>query len=118
MLLDVDWTGARAGWLGLSALSCISISVLLIASSILYDLFFHPLHNIPGPVWGKFTRFPFWISGLMGNQHRFMHGLHQKYGSVVRFSPDELSYTDAQAWKDIHGYQKGREENQKTQEFQ
>jgi cytochrome P450 len=30
--------------------------------------------------------------------------LHEKYGDVVRISPDELSFIDPQAWKDIHGH--------------
>lgn len=29
---------------------------------------------------------------------------HAKYGDVVRFSPDELSFTSEKAWKDIYGY--------------
>lgn len=29
---------------------------------------------------------------------------HSKYGDVVRFSPDELSFTSEQAWKDIYGH--------------
>lgn len=47
-----------------------------------------------------------------------MKGLHDKYGSAIRFSPDELSYTDPQAWKDICGHQKGRLENPKAPGFQ
>ncbi|EKG12580.1 PAS domain-containing protein [Macrophomina phaseolina MS6] len=30
--------------------------------------------------------------------------LHERYGKVVRVSPNELSFTDADAWKDIYGY--------------
>jgi cytochrome P450 len=29
---------------------------------------------------------------------------HERYGEVVRFSPDELSFTNEQAWKDIYGF--------------
>lgn len=28
---------------------------------------------------------------------------HERYGDVVRFSPDELSFTGEQAWRDIYG---------------
>ena len=28
---------------------------------------------------------------------------HEKYGDAVRFSPDEISFTGEQAWKDIYG---------------
>jgi cytochrome P450 len=32
---------------------------------------------------------------------------HNKYGPVVRISPNELSFTDAAAWADIYGQRKG-----------
>lgn len=118
MLLSTSFLTVNTGWLSLSALSCLGLSVFWLAWKITYDLFFHPLSHIPGPVWGKFTRIPFQVTGIMGTQVPFMQGLHEKYGSVVRFAPDELSYTDEQAWKDIYGHQKGREENLKGSDFQ
>ena len=33
-----------------------------------------------------------------------MRNLHDQYGPVVRLAPNELSYIDAQAWKDIFGH--------------
>ncbi|KAI4658955.1 uncharacterized protein J4E79_006715 [Alternaria viburni] len=30
--------------------------------------------------------------------------LHAQYGEVVRLSPDELSFTNPKAWRDIYGY--------------
>lgn len=40
---------------------------------------------------------PYWIKGL-----------HDQYGSdVVRISPRELSFINASAWQDIHGYRPG-----------
>ena len=33
-----------------------------------------------------------------------LKAFHDKYGEVVRFSPDELSFMGEQAWKDIHGH--------------
>lgn len=47
-----------------------------------------------------------------------MRRLHEKYGPVIRFSPNELSYTDPQAWKDICGYERGKPENLKAPEAQ
>jgi hypothetical protein len=43
--------------------------------------------------------------------------LHARYGPVVRFAPDDLSYADARAWKEIHDYKKGRKENPKAKEI-
>ena len=33
-----------------------------------------------------------------------LKSLHEEYGEVVRFSPEELSFTSEQAWKDIYGH--------------
>lgn len=33
-----------------------------------------------------------------------LKAFHEKYGEVVRFSPEELSFTNDQAWKDIYGH--------------
>lgn len=29
--------------------------------------------------------------------------MHEKYGAVVRVAPDEISFLDAKAWRDIYG---------------
>jgi cytochrome P450 len=34
--------------------------------------------------------------------------LHDRYGSVIRLSPNELSFNSAQAWNDIYGHRTGR----------
>jgi cytochrome P450 len=34
--------------------------------------------------------------------------LHDKYGSVVRLSPNELAFNSVQAWTDIYGHRTGR----------
>lgn len=36
--------------------------------------------------------------------------LHRKYGDIIRLSPNELSFTNPQAWKDIYAYKAGKEE--------
>jgi cytochrome P450 len=38
-----------------------------------------------------------------GNYHRTLHKLHNCYGPVVRVAPDELVFTNAEAWKDVYG---------------
>lgn len=40
---------------------------------------------------------------MQGHLHRYVRTLHERYGDVVRIAPDELSYSDEQAWKDIYG---------------
>ncbi|KAI5921296.1 cytochrome P450 [Camillea tinctor] len=90
---------------------------LYIVSTVLYSLYLHPLGSFPGPRTAAVTRIPFWIASLRGNEVRWLQELHKKYGPVVRFGPNDLSYTGGQAWKDIYGYQRGRKENFKDPNF-
>ena len=52
---------------------------------------------------------------MSGKLHLRLTELHDKYGSVVRVGPNELSYGDPEAWEDIFGrYKPGqRKENPK-----
>jgi len=34
--------------------------------------------------------------------------LHDKYGPIVRLSPNELSFNTVDAWEDIYGHRHGR----------
>lgn len=68
----------------------------------IYNAFFHPLRTFPGPkLWS--TTFLFrHISNMRGQLDWSLLAFHEKYGEVVRFSPDELSFRSEQACKDIH----------------
>lgn len=83
----------------------------------LYAILFHPLHTFPGPKIAAWSRIPYWYACLTGNQVRWIQKLHTRYGPVVRFGPNDLSYADGRAWKDIHGREKGREKNPKDRRF-
>jgi cytochrome P450 len=37
-----------------------------------------------------------------GDYHLKLHAMHERYGPVVRVAPDELSFIDPEAWKDIY----------------
>jgi cytochrome P450 len=39
-----------------------------------------------------------------GTPIQFARKLHDRYGDVVRISPDQLSFADPQAWRDIYGH--------------
>ncbi|GME28656.1 PAS domain-containing protein [Neofusicoccum parvum] len=41
---------------------------------------------------------------LAGRSPFHSHALHKRYGKVVRVSPNELSYIDADAWRGIYGH--------------
>lgn len=46
-------------------------------------------------------------SFLGGRQPYKILALHEKYGPVVRTSPDELSFSSVGSWKDIYGFRPG-----------
>ncbi|KNG84868.1 cytochrome P450 monooxygenase [Aspergillus nomiae NRRL 13137] len=77
--------------------------LLFLAWRVVYNRYFHPLSRYPGPfIWGV-SRIPYAAAYARGNLHRWVQHLHDQYGDVVRVAPDELSYRNEQAWRDIHG---------------
>lgn len=76
--------------------------LLLFVGRLLYNAFLHPLASFPGPrLWGA-SDLPSILSSVQGNIVWDVAKLHDKYGSVVRIAPNELSYNTAQAWNDIY----------------
>ncbi|KAI1121880.1 benzoate 4-monooxygenase cytochrome P450 [Nemania abortiva] len=74
---------------------------------IVYNIYFHPLRDIPGPRTAAISNIPYcwWLLG--GRQPFKMLELHNKYGHVVRIAPNEVSFSSAQSWKDIYGSRPG-----------
>lgn len=68
-----------------------------------YNVLFHPLRRFPGPIGGRATRMYQTYYKLTGILPFKTKELHDKYGSVVRIAPDELSYNTSEAWQDICG---------------
>ncbi|KAL4930696.1 cytochrome P450 [Aspergillus undulatus] len=67
-------------------------------------IFLHPLRRIPGPkLW---TAFPILrhVSNIHGNLDKDLRRFHAKYGPVVRFGRDDVSFITADAWKEIYGH--------------
>ncbi|ROT35380.1 toxin biosynthesis cytochrome P450 monooxygenase [Sodiomyces alkalinus F11] len=80
------------GLLGLSSLA-----------QVVYNLFFHPLRKYPGPLLWRASGLPKAIHLLMGTYPRKAVEFHERYPGTIRVSPNELSYMQATAWKDIFG---------------
>ena len=84
---------------------------------IIYNIYFHPLSSYTGPKSYAATDL-FYVRNLLnGNLTYKVQDLHQKYGNVVRISPNELSYISADGWKDIYGHSIGRSQIEKTRMF-
>lgn len=89
-----------------------------IAFNVIYNIFFHPLRHFPGPFWWRASRIPFCLQLLQGTFSFRILTLHEKYGDVVRIAPNELSFSNPRAWKDIHGHRsQGEPEFEKWQRF-
>lgn len=94
-----------------------ALVVLYLISYPIYAIYLHPLSSFPGGTLEKLTRLPYWIACLKGNQVKFMQEQHRRYGPTVRFAPNDISYTEAQAWRDICLIPKGKKENGKEIRF-
>ena len=73
----------------------------------IYDVYLGPLSSFPGPKLCAATNIPTFRTLFNGTDSVDKRALHEKYGPVVRIGPNNLSYSDAQAWKDIYGHRTG-----------
>ena len=46
-----------------------------------------------------------------------MHQLHLKYGPILRLMPNELSFIDPEAWRDIYGHRQGHPQFHKDRTY-
>lgn len=74
---------------------------------IVYNLFFHPLRHFPGPRLQHISNHAYSYRLARGTLSHDVAEWHRVYGSVVRISPDSLSFIDPEAWKDICGHKNG-----------
>lgn len=85
----------------------VALFLAYIISTIIYRIFFHPLHKIPGPFVAKFTELWRTRKYFGGNWHQDILDLHRQYGPVVRLSPSEVSFVDKDALVAVYGHVKG-----------
>ncbi|KXH50180.1 cytochrome P450 [Colletotrichum simmondsii] len=86
-----------------AAFLCISYAL----GKALYNIFFHPLRNFPGPKLWAASRIPYSLAQVDGKPHKQLLALHDKYGPIVRIAENELSFIYPDAWKDSNGHRKG-----------
>lgn len=100
----VELVLSNAGHLALLSLG---LGVVYLVGAAIYNVYFHPLAKYPGPLWAKISPV-YSIWGLFRGRWPFdVHELHLKYGPILRTMPNELTFTDPQAWKDIYGHRQG-----------
>ncbi|KAL1857489.1 hypothetical protein Daus18300_010354 [Diaporthe australafricana] len=92
----------------------IGVAVLSVATKLVYNAFFHPVAKFPGPLYAGATKLSSDAIFATGHGMAWLRTLHDRYGPVVRYAPDTLSFIDPQAWKDIYGHQTmGKKSNPK-----
>ncbi|KAL2272470.1 hypothetical protein FJTKL_06536 [Diaporthe vaccinii] len=84
------------------------IIIVLFLVHFIYNVFFHPLADYPGPLFWRGSNIPKMISQVQGTLHFRMLEHHKQYGTVVRLAPGELTYTTGTAAKEIYGNRSGR----------
>ncbi|KAJ3956881.1 hypothetical protein N0V92_006555 [Colletotrichum tropicale] len=120
MLKAADLTGALAQ-------HYVPILKIILVTAVLwqllqagYNVSFHPLRDYPGPLLQRASSLPWAFQNAIGKQAFLTQKLHDRYGPVVRISPNHLSFTQPDAWKEIYGFQpssKGSTEMNKSKIF-
>ncbi|KAM3415618.1 Versicolorin B desaturase [Cercospora zeina] len=80
-----------------------ALPFIYIACHIFYNLYLHPLRSYPGPLLWRASNLPAAYYALQGRLDKKLLHVHREYGKEIRIAPDELSFADARAWKDICG---------------
>ncbi|KAI0171502.1 averantin oxidoreductase [Pestalotiopsis sp. NC0098] len=92
---------------GVATLAIATLGLFYTLWRCIYNVYFHPLARYPGPFLAKVSPI-YSIWGLFRGRWPFdVHQLHLKYGPILRLMPNELAFTDPQAWKDIYGHRQG-----------
>lgn len=71
---------------------------------IVYRLYFHPLAKYPGPFLAKITDAYQLYHAWKGDRHLEFWRQHERYGRVVRFGPNSVSFNTNTALKEIYGF--------------
>ncbi|KAI1865447.1 uncharacterized protein JN550_008204 [Neoarthrinium moseri] len=94
------------------------LGITYLASNMVYNLYFHPLSQFPGPFLMRISRLPYIYRFTRGALPYYMLEIHEKYGEVVRVAPNELAFANPAAWNDIQGHRtKGQLEMEKSAAF-
>lgn len=99
MLEEITLQGSGALIIGVVLISIIQL--------VLRNLF--AIRGVPGPKLYALTKWRLAYDGWKGAQTTTIHQLHQKYGPVVRISPNEISFSSLAALKTIYGAGSGFE---------
>jgi hypothetical protein len=96
--------GHTAG--GQLVLRAVLVAVAFALIHIVYNTVFHPLGKIPGPRLARVTGLWRTARYFRGSWLDDIVELHQRYGPVVRIAPNEVSFVDELALRELYGHGK------------
>ncbi|CAO0800979.1 unnamed protein product [Mucor circinelloides] len=97
----VEYISNRSNLEKIGKITAISVATYVVADK-LYNAFFGPLSNIPGPFWSRFIEFPkFYYNRPSGTSYKAILGFHDKYGDVIRLGPDMVAVADKDMIKQV-----------------
>ncbi|KAH8673451.1 cytochrome P450 CYP548A5 [Xylariales sp. PMI_506] len=74
------------------------------ACLVIYRVYFHPLAKYPGPFLAKITDAYQLYHAWKGDRHLDFWRMHERYGKIVRFGPNSITFNSNVALKDIYGF--------------
>ncbi|KAI1332501.1 isotrichodermin C-15 hydroxylase [Xylariaceae sp. FL0255] len=94
-------TTSHVGYLVLGG---VALSLAYAVGLAVYRVFFHPLAKYPGPFLAKITDAHQGYHAWKGDRHLQYWRMHERYGKIVRFGPNSVSFNSNGALKDIYGF--------------
>ena len=88
----------------ISSVFLIGVAAFLVywLAIIIYNRFFHPLRKFPGPFLGSITNWYYVFAIRFGRGDLYMRTAHEKYGPVIRLTPNMLQFAKAEAIHTIY----------------
>lgn len=92
----------------------VPVLIAVAIASVVYHYIYNPLavsplRLIPGSKFYAVTKWSLALDDYHGTRTRKIHELHQKYGTAVRISPNEVSFSSLSALRTIYGAGSGFE---------
>jgi len=80
----------------------VSAFVAYIATSAVYNLFFHPLAKTAGPIICRISVLPSFYHAIKGDRHVWIWQNFQRYGNTFRAAPNLVLFNTQRAFVDIY----------------
>lgn len=93
---------------GLTLMTVLMQMLSYLAASSVYYAYFHPLAKVPGPKLYALTSLPYLYHVSRGDWHETLRVFHNRYGPVVRFTREDVSFISSDAVKMIFGHKSGK----------